>query len=106
MNYYHSQKSELAVINRNQILFIIYSIIGYIYPQVSRTNAPFFDVMTNLSKIETGIEQRHIGARNRRIILWRSQPNNCDALWSIQGKKHYLQAAIVGGIHHTGKILR
>ena len=29
-----------------------------------------------------------------------------DALWSIQGKKHYLQAAIVGGIHHTGKILR
>ena len=31
---------------------------------------------------------------------------NRDALWSIQGKKHYLQAAIVGGIHHTGKILR
>ena len=29
-----------------------------------------------------------------------------DAFWSIQGKKHYLQAAIVGGIHHTGKILR
>ena len=26
---------------------------------------------------------------------------NRDALWSIQGKKHYLQAAIVGGIHHT-----
>ena len=31
---------------------------------------------------------------------------NRDALWSIQGKKHCLQAAIVGGIHHTGKILR
>ena len=31
---------------------------------------------------------------------------NRDALWSIQGKKHYLQAAIVGGIRHTGKILR
>ena len=31
---------------------------------------------------------------------------NRDALWSIQGKKHYLQSAIVGGIHHTGKILR
>ena len=31
---------------------------------------------------------------------------NRDALWSIQGKKYYLQAAIVGGIHHTGKILR
>ena len=31
---------------------------------------------------------------------------NRDALWSIQGKKHYLQAAIVGEIHHTGKILR
>ena len=31
---------------------------------------------------------------------------NSDALWSIQGKKHYLQAAIVGGIHHTEKILR
>ena len=31
---------------------------------------------------------------------------NRDALWSIQGKKHYLQAAIVGGMHHTGKILR
>ena len=31
---------------------------------------------------------------------------NRDALWSIQGKKHYLQAAIVGGIHQTGKILR
>ena len=31
---------------------------------------------------------------------------NRDALWSIQGKKHYLQAAIVGGIHHTGKILQ
>ena len=25
---------------------------------------------------------------------------NRDALWSIQGKKHYLQDAIVGGIHH------
>ena len=31
---------------------------------------------------------------------------NRDALWSIQGKKHCLQAAIAGGIHHTGKILR
>ena len=31
---------------------------------------------------------------------------NRDALWSIQGKKHYLQAAIVEGIRHTGKILR
>ena len=31
---------------------------------------------------------------------------NRDALWSVQGKKRYLQAAIVGGIHHTGKILR
>ena len=31
---------------------------------------------------------------------------NHDALWFIQGKKHYLQAAIVGRIHHTGKILR
>ena len=31
---------------------------------------------------------------------------NRDALWSIQGKKHYLQAAIVGGIRHKGKILR
>ena len=31
---------------------------------------------------------------------------NRDALWSSQGKKSYLQAAIVGGIHHTGKILR
>ena len=31
---------------------------------------------------------------------------NRDALWSIQGKKYYLQAAIVGGIHHTRKILR
>ena len=26
---------------------------------------------------------------------------NRDALWCIQGKKHYLQAAIVGGIHHS-----
>ena len=31
---------------------------------------------------------------------------NRDALWSTQGKKHYLQAAIVRGIHHAGKILR
>ena len=31
---------------------------------------------------------------------------NCDALWSIQSKKHYLQAAIVGGIHPKGKMLR
>ena len=31
---------------------------------------------------------------------------NRDALWSIQGKKHYLQAAIVGGVHHTEKILQ
>ena len=31
---------------------------------------------------------------------------NRDALWSIQDKKHCLQAAIVRGIHHTGKILR
>ena len=31
---------------------------------------------------------------------------NRDALWSIQGKKHYLQAAIVEGMHHAGKILR
>ena len=31
---------------------------------------------------------------------------NRNVLWSIQGKKHCLQAAIVGGIHHTGKILR
>ena len=31
---------------------------------------------------------------------------NRDALWSTQCKKHYLQAVIVGGIHHTGKILR
>ena len=31
---------------------------------------------------------------------------NCDALWSIQGQKHYIQAAIVGEIQHTGKILR
>ena len=31
---------------------------------------------------------------------------NRDALWSIQSKKHYLTAAIVGGIHHTGKILQ
>ena len=30
---------------------------------------------------------------------------NRDALWSIQGKKHYLQATIAGGIHHTRKIL-
>ena len=37
---------------------------------------------------------------NRDAIL------NRDALWSIQGKNHYLQAAIVGGIHYTGKILR
>ena len=29
---------------------------------------------------------------------------NRDALWSNQGKKHYLQAAIVGRIHHTGRI--
>ena len=29
-----------------------------------------------------------------------------DALWSTQGKKHYLQASIVGRIHHKGKILR
>ena len=39
-------------------------------------------------------------SRNRLAL------NHRDALWSIQGKKHYLQAAIVGGIHHTGKILR
>ena len=31
---------------------------------------------------------------------------NRDALWSIQGKKHYLAAAITGGIHHTGKLLQ
>ena len=31
---------------------------------------------------------------------------NRDALWAIQGKKHYLQAAIVGGIHHARKLLR
>ena len=31
---------------------------------------------------------------------------NRDALLSIQGKKQYLQAAIVGGIHHTGEVLR
>ena len=37
---------------------------------------------------------------NRDAIL------NRDVLWSIQGKKHYLQAPIVGEIHHTGKILR
>ena len=37
---------------------------------------------------------------NRDAIL------NRDALWSIQGKNHYLQVAIVGGILHTGKILR
>ena len=30
---------------------------------------------------------------------------NRDALWSIQGKKQFT-SAIVGGIHHTGKILR
>ena len=26
---------------------------------------------------------------------------NRDALWSIQGKEHYLQAALVGEIHHS-----
>ena len=31
---------------------------------------------------------------------------NRDVLWSFHGKKHYLQAAIVGEIHHTGKMLR
>ena len=31
---------------------------------------------------------------------------NRDALWSIQGKIHYLKAAIVRGVHHTEKILR
>ena len=31
---------------------------------------------------------------------------NRDALWSTQRKKHYLQATIVSGIHHTEKILR
>ena len=31
---------------------------------------------------------------------------NRDALWSIQGENHYLQAAIVAGIYHNGKILR
>ena len=29
---------------------------------------------------------------------------NRDPLWSIQGKEHYLKAAIVGGINPTGKI--
>ena len=29
--------------------------------------------------------------------------SNRDALWSIQGKKHYLQAAIIREIHRTGK---
>ena len=31
---------------------------------------------------------------------------NRDALWSIQGKKHYLLAAVVRGIQPTEKILR
>ena len=31
---------------------------------------------------------------------------NRDALWSIRGKKRYLKFAIVGGIHHTEKILQ
>ena len=30
---------------------------------------------------------------------------NRDTLRSIQSEKHYLQAVIIGGIHHTGKIL-
>ena len=37
---------------------------------------------------------------NRVAIL------NRDALWPSWGKKHYLQAAIVGGINYTGKILQ
>ena len=32
--------------------------------------------------------------------------SNRDALWSIQSKKHYLQATIIRGIQNTGKILR
>ena len=31
---------------------------------------------------------------------------NRDALWSIQGKNHHVNAAIVGGILRTGKVLR
>ena len=31
---------------------------------------------------------------------------NRDALWSIQGKNHHVNAAIVTGIRRTGKILR
>ena len=31
---------------------------------------------------------------------------NRDALWSIQGKNHHVNAAIVRGIRRTGKILR
>ena len=31
---------------------------------------------------------------------------NRDALWSIQGKNHHVNAAIVGGIRRTGKVLR
>ena len=31
---------------------------------------------------------------------------NRDALWSIQGKNHHVNAAIVRGIRRTGKVLR
>ena len=31
---------------------------------------------------------------------------NRDALWSTQGKSHHVNAAIVGGIRRTGKVLR
>ena len=31
---------------------------------------------------------------------------NRDALWSIQGKNHHVNAAIVRGIRRTGKIFR
>ena len=31
---------------------------------------------------------------------------NRDALWSIQGKNHHVNAVIVTGIRRTGKILR
>ena len=37
---------------------------------------------------------------NTDAILYR------DALWFIQGKKHYFEAAINEGTHRTGKILQ
>ena len=58
------------------------------------------EIKTNLEKLQDKVYAYINLFINSDAIL------NRDALWSIQGNKHYLQAAIVERTHHTGKILR